>query len=133
MSRLPLFASAVVVLVVASAAGAKGPMPTRICGSSGCVPLAEPAAAALAEGLGSPFTLLAPPRPAPFYVIRLRRFDDNDPVPRPWIFARGAIRIAQPGERPYWRTLPAGATTALNKLATRLAPYPASSGWRLSR
>ena len=129
MSRLPVLGLVALVLALAVSAGAKGPMPVRICGASGCAVLPESARWALSNGLGSPFTLLAGPKPTPFYVVRLRRFDSRGPVPRPWVLARGAIRIAEPGTRPYWRSLPAPTTAVLRRVAAGIAPYPASPGW----
>ena len=129
MRRSPALGLAVAVLALAGAAGAKGPMPDRICGASGCAQLGLPASSALADALGSPFTLVDAPKPTPYHVIRLRRFGSRDALSSPWILARGAIRVAQPGERPYWRTLPAAATAALRRAAAGLEPYPASARW----
>jgi hypothetical protein len=133
-------------LLGASAAGAKEPPQTAVCGRSLSLP-AERACLHLDDrdqlgyllaDMGEPFAMRSRPRPAPFYTVTFRYREDRR---WNWSFlyvpSRGLIRqttpvgMVRPGRRDtYWRTVPTNVTRALETLSKRLRPFPAPRRWR---
>ena len=75
--------AAAAALVLAGAAGAKGPESARLCGSSGCVTVRDAATIDAITAFAAPFQLAeAPGLPAPFYTVVLRDRAPSTPFVR---------------------------------------------------
>src|SRR5919204_4324531 len=93
-------------LVAAAPAGAKSPPQGLACGAAGCTAIADrDAVYALTDAQWQPFTLLAAPRPAPYFLVVLYA---PDPLGFSWTVAyvpsRHAVKIwLHNGAGPSWR------------------------------
>jgi hypothetical protein len=134
-------------LLGASAASAKEPPQTAICGRSLSLPTeraclhldwGDQIAHLLVGSIGEPFHMRSRPRPAPFYAVTFRYREDSR---WNWSFlyvpARDVIRQTTPvgmintGTRSvYWRTVPSDVTRAFETLSKRLRPFAAPRRWR---
>ena len=143
MNRLAIvFALGAAALLGASAASAKGPSQTAVCGKSLDLPtsracLVIPDSNELVYQLldqSESFSLAGRPRPAPFYKVAFR-------VPEPggsrwnWSYlyvpSRGLIRVTTSGGlSTYWRSAPTTVTQAFETLSKRLRPFSAPRRWR---
>jgi hypothetical protein len=147
VNRLAIPVVLAVALLGTSAASAKEPPQTAVCGRSLSLPTeraclhldwGNQTASLLAGSIGEPFHMRSRPRPAPFYTVTFRYREDRR---WNWSFlyvpSRGLIRqttpvgMVMPHRRDvYWRTVPTNVTTAFEMLSKRLRPFPAPRGWR---
>lgn len=147
MSRLAIPAVIVAALLGASAAGAKEPPQTVVCGRSPsvgterrCLHLdwQSRVAQLLIGSVGEPFHMRSRPKPAPFYTVTVR---GRDRAEWGWSFLyvpsgrlirfTTPVGMVTPGARSvYWRTVPSSVTTAFETLSKRLRPLPAPRHWR---
>jgi hypothetical protein len=153
VNRLAIPVVLAVALLGTSAASAKEPPQTTVCGSSviGSSGLLRPRRVCLLlndgndpseiryllADSGEPFELRSRPRPAPFYTVTFRYREDRR---WNWSFlyvpSRGLIRQTTSvgmvtGTRDvYWRTVPTNVTSAFGTLSKRLRPFPAPRTWR---
>jgi hypothetical protein len=146
VNRLAIPVVLAAALLGTSAASAKEPPQTAVCGRSLSLPT-ERACLHLKDrdelgyqlaDMGEPFELRSRPRPAPFYTVTFRYREDRH---WNWSFlyvpSRGLIRqttsvgMVIPGTRDvYWRTAPTNVTRAFETLSKRLRPFPAPRRWR---
>jgi hypothetical protein len=149
VNRLAIPVALAGALLGTSAASAKEPPQTTVCGRSLSMPT-ERACLHLNDlndrdeiryqlaDSGEPFELRSRPRPAPFYTVTFRYRED-----RRWnwwflyVPSRGLIRqttsvgMVTPGSRDtYWRTAPTNVTRAFETLSKRFRPFPAPRRWR---
>jgi len=133
-------------LLGASAASAKEPPQTTVCGRSVRLPTdrmclrlnwRDRAARLLVGSVGQPFQMRSRPRPAPFYTVTVRFPDSRWDWWFLYVPTRGLIRqttsvgIAGRGSRSvYWQTVPTNVQTAFDTLSKRLRPFPAPRRWR---
>lgn len=147
MNRFAIPAVLAAALLGTSAASAKEPPQTAVCGRSlslpterACLHLAWDDLAYQLADRGEPFHMRSRPRPAPFYTITFRYSEDRR---WNWSFlyvpSRGLVRQTNPvgmvtvtrGVRAtYWRTVPTNVTRAFVTLSKRLRPFPAPRRWR---
>jgi hypothetical protein len=134
-------------LLGTSAASAKEPPQTTVCGRSLTLPTEraclhldwrDQIAQQLVGSIGEPFHLRSRPRPAAFYTVTVRYREDRR---WNWSFlyvpSRGLIRqttpvgmVSRATRSVYWRTVPTNVTRAFATLSKRLRPFPAPRGWR---
>jgi len=146
VSRLAIVGALGAVVLGATAAFAKTPPETTVCGRSlslperTCLKLGweNPLAQQLSEGRGEAFSLRPKPRPGPYYTVRFHFPDD---ARWDWWFvyvpSRHVIRESTPngvtkpmGRSVYWRTVPATVSAAFETLSKRVRPFPAPRRWR---
>jgi hypothetical protein len=147
VNRLAISALLAAALLGASAASAKEPPQTAVCGRSASLPTERAClnldwrnqiAQLLVGSIGEPFHMRSRPQPAPFYSVTVRNRDRHE---WDWSFlyvpSRGLIRftspvgMVNPGTRSiYWRTVPTNVTRAFEKLSKRLRPLSAPRRWR---
>lgn len=119
MGRTILLAAlaAAVLLVAAPAALAKGPL--QVCGASGCAVLGPEGQSPI--GLGDRGGTLAPPAPAPYYVVR---FSGMSVAAAYWIPSVSVLRLFTNGPAVWVAALPAE-EAVLRAQTAGLQPYPA--------
>jgi hypothetical protein len=124
-------------LLFAGASPAKGPDLARVCGASGCSSIrGDIHVYALLEWTGTGFSLLAAPRPAPYY--RFSLFDRGRPVSQLlYVPSQRRIRIWElsvypygSSTGPYWRNVTRAGASVLGKATRGLRPFAAPQAWR---
>jgi hypothetical protein len=144
--RLAIVGTLGAVLLGVSAAGAKEPPTTSVCGRSPDSSLhrtclvfdySNELAQLLNDSRYQPFAIRARPKPAPYFTVRIHFREDQR---WDWWFlyvpSRHAIRLNTPdgvaepvGRSVYWRTEPSKVTQAFATLSKRLRPFPAPRRW----
>ena len=124
---------AAAALLVATAASAKGPSRTVVCGKSACLTLND--RDELTYQLldqSEPFSLRARPRPTPFYTVAFR-FPGGERWNWSFLYvpSRRMIRVTSSGGLSvYWRTAPTTVIKAFQPLSAQLKPFSAPRRWR---
>lgn len=135
MKSVAMFAIAIALaLALVPAAGAKGPASGRVCGLSGCKPLAN-AQVVIEALLSAPFVLADAPAPAPHFRVVFTSAGRYGPhaslvyVPaRRLLLARAVLVDSSSG--PYWRTMSPRAERLLRRITRGMTPYRAARRWR---
>jgi hypothetical protein len=118
-SKLVIATAALAALVLAPSALAKGPF--EICGVAGCSVLgSETQPPVRLFGVVSAVAYVAPPAPAPYYVIR---FAEVDAPLAYWVPSVRALRIVSQSGRGTWLATLADEDTILREKTAGLAPY----------
>jgi len=131
-------AGALVALVLAAGAEAKGPDAARVCGGSGCTTVRGPSAVAgLVDWMTAAFTIADAPRPAPYYRFTFR---DRGRIFMTllWVPSRHRMRVLQPApypfapgsQHPYWRAVSPRGEAVLGRAVAGLQPFSARRAWR---
>ena len=115
---------------VAATSGAKG----TFCGASRCVAL-PPALAVTLSQRNESFSSAPTPKRTPFYRITIKASGEGFinrtiiwvPSARVW-YLKEYVTPPNPG---YWRSENPATTAALNRLATKIKPFPAPAHWML--
>jgi hypothetical protein len=149
VNRIAITVVLAAVMLGASAANAKEPPQTAVCGRSivglsnlpterACLKLSDRDEVVYQLlDQGEPFALRSRPRPAPFYSVT---FQFTEGRRWNWSFlyvpSRGLMRVTTSvgtvsGARDiYWRTAPKAVTEAFQALSKQLRPFPAPRRWR---
>jgi hypothetical protein len=149
VNRIAITVVLAAALLGASAASAKEPPQTAVCGRSIVGLSDQPTGRACLQfsgrdeviyqllDQGEPFALRARPRPAPFYTVTFR-FTEG----RRWnwsflyVPSRRLMRVTTSigtvtnARDVYWRTAPKTVTEAFEVLRKQLRPFPAPRRWR---
>jgi hypothetical protein len=121
MGRTLLLAAlaAAVPLTVAPSALAKGPL--QVCGASGCLDLGPETDTSKWVGTAPGASSLAPPAPAPYFVLRFGDFGGTQAY---WIPSVSVLRTFQ-STSVVWATVAPETEAALVRLTAGLQPYAA--------
>jgi hypothetical protein len=130
--RRLLVVAVAAALIAPAAADAKSPPQGLACGAPGCTAIADrDAVYSLMDAQWQPFTLLAAPRPAPYFLVVLYA---PDPLGFSWTFAyvpsRHAVKIwLHNGAGPSWRRTSPALRAPLEAAVRGLTPYRAPRSW----
>jgi hypothetical protein len=134
MARRLAIAGAV-LLALAGAAAAKGPVAATLCGASGCTQVSD---LGPINPMWLPTALIEAPAPAPFYTLRA-----SSPGPEGfdwslvYVPSRRAVRFENRGpSHPaayvtgrYWVSMSDATASSLETIAAGIEPFPASESW----
>jgi hypothetical protein len=111
--------AAAALLVVAPSALAKGPL--QVCGASGCVELGPETDAGKWIGSAPGASSLAPPAPAPYFVVRFAEFGGALSY---WIPSASVLRTFQ-STSVVWSAVTPETQAELARITTGMQPYAA--------
>jgi hypothetical protein len=117
-------AVAVLALILAAAAAAKGPDRASVCGATRCIDIrGDIEVYSLLDWKATPFQALAAPKPGPYYLITIRDWGTILYLPQ-----RNLIRMRDE-TGPYWRVLPPYLRPEYAKVTRGLTPRRADATW----